>query len=86
MRHFSTLELTKNIAAVTDAAIKEPVAITKHRKTKFILMAKEDFDRMRKAADPRRVYGPGETPPELAKMIVEHLDKIIAEGEAAGEE
>lgn len=47
-------------------------------------MTYEDFQNIRKV-DPRRVYGPGETPPELAKIILPELDKLIAEGKKRDE-
>lgn len=80
MRQFSTVELTQQISMVTHAAIKAPVAITQHRKQKFVLMAMEDYERLRAAADPRRVYRAGETPPDLAALVLEHIDTIIGEG------
>ncbi|MBI1867353.1 MAG: type II toxin-antitoxin system Phd/YefM family antitoxin [Methylocystis sp.] len=86
MRQFSTVELTKNSGAVTDAAIKGPVAITHHRKPKFVLMSVEDYEKLRRASDPRRVYRAGETPPELAEVIARRLDEIICESEAGHEE
>jgi PHD/YefM family antitoxin component YafN of YafNO toxin-antitoxin module len=84
MRQFSTVELTQQISTVTHAAIKAPVAITQHRKPKFVLMSMEDYVQLRDAANPRRVYRAGQTPPELAEMIVEHLDAMIAETENGG--
>lgn len=79
MRHFSTVELTQQIATVTQAAIKAPVAITQHRKPKFVLMTMEDFERMNGANDPRRVYRAGETPADLSALILRHFDEIVAD-------
>ncbi|WP_162918703.1 hypothetical protein [Taklimakanibacter deserti] len=42
-------------------------------------MTDKDDNNIRKP-DPRRVYGPGETPAELAEVIIPELDKLIAEG------
>ena len=51
------------------AAAREPVVITEHRKDRFVLMNVEDFHRMKTQADPRRVYGPGETPQDVADLF-----------------
>lgn len=36
-------------------------------------------DGLRRAGDPRRVYATGDTPPELAKMLLNELDRNSAE-------
>jgi hypothetical protein len=78
MREFSTVELLRDLKTVTHAAAREPVAITQHRKQRFVLMTIEDFDRMRTGSpDPRRAYGAGETPEALAATLVKGLDNII---------
>ena len=52
--------------------------ITQHRKARFVLMAMEDFERLKAAnPDPRRAYRADETPPELAGLFVAGLDRII---------
>jgi prevent-host-death family protein len=83
MRAFSTVELLRDLKTVTHAAAREPVAITQHRKPRFVLMAIEDFERMRApGADPRKAYRAEETPPELARMLADGLDRLI-DGETA---
>jgi hypothetical protein len=78
MRKFSTVDLLRDLKTVTHAAAREPVAITQHRKARFVLMAMEDFERLRGVnPDPRRAYRVDETPPELADLIVDGLDRII---------
>ena len=79
MREFTTVELLRDLKSVTHAAARAPVAITQHRKARFVLMAIEDFERLRTAIpDPRKAYLTRETPPELAELLGEGLDRIIA--------
>lgn len=86
MRKFSTVELVRDMRTVTMAADRQPVAITQYRKPRYVLMTYEDFEKMaHRIEDPRRVFGPGETPPELAAILVPELDRLIAEGSAADE-
>lgn len=80
MRSFSTVELTQQIGAVTHAASREPVTITHHRKPRFVLMSVEDFEKMREGGRPRRAYGIGETPPELADMLAPELERRNSNG------
>jgi PHD/YefM family antitoxin component YafN of YafNO toxin-antitoxin module len=64
MREFSTVDLLRDLKTVTHAAARGPVAITQHRKARFVLMAIEDFERLKAAnSDPRKSYRVEEPPP-----------------------
>jgi len=77
MRSFSTVELLRDLKTVTHAAAKSPVAITQHRKARFVLMAVEDFEKLQAGnPDPRRAYRTRETPAELKAILLEGLDRI----------
>jgi prevent-host-death family protein len=39
MRQFTTGDLNKQAGDVTDAAAREPIVLTKHRKPRFVLMS-----------------------------------------------
>lgn len=47
-------------------------------------MTLDDVQNIREA-DPRRVFGPGETPAKLAEIILPELDKLIAAGKKMGD-
>ncbi len=81
MRSFSTSELVRDIREVTHAASRAPVAITQHKKARFILMAVEDFERLKGVSDPRRVYGAGEAPQELADLFLPDLERLAADND-----
>jgi prevent-host-death family protein len=85
MRAFSTVDLLRDLKTVTHAAAREPVAITQHRKPRFVLMAIEDFERLRSAGDPRRAYRVEETPRELADLLAAGLDEIIDDKSGAND-
>lgn len=85
MREFTTADLNKQVGQVTDAALKGPVLITRHRKPKYVLMTAEHYERLRGGNDPRRAYGPGETPPDIAAMFEAELDRL-AKGEGYDDE
>ena len=40
------------------------------------MMTAEQYDRLRKAGDPRRAYAAGETPPDLADEFAAELDRL----------
>ncbi|MBP2449686.1 type II toxin-antitoxin system Phd/YefM family antitoxin [Rhizobium leguminosarum] len=83
MQKFTTVELLRDIKSVTMAADRHPVAITQHRKPRYVLMTYDEFEAMTSRGDPRRVFGPNEAPKELADIILPELDRLIAEGRDA---
>lgn len=63
MREFSTVELLRDLKTVTHAAARAPVAITQHRKRRFVLMAIEDYERLEaNHTDPLRAHRTEDTP------------------------
>jgi prevent-host-death family protein len=80
MRAFTTNDLNKQVGEVTDAATKSPVVITRHRKPRFVMMSYEHYQRIAGNADPRRVFGAGETPDSVAQIFEGEIDRL-AKGE-----
>jgi prevent-host-death family protein len=82
MRTFSTVDLLRDMKSVTHAAAREPVAITQHRKPRFVLMAIEDYETLAsRVQDPRRVINTAETPDDIAALLVPALDALIGDEE-----
>jgi prevent-host-death family protein len=79
MRRFSTVDLDKNLGDVKAVAAREPVVITEHRKDRFVLMSVQDYRRLKAGADPLRVFGAGQAPPELAKLFLSEIDRVLAD-------
>ena len=77
---FKAADLTRHTSELFDAAIRSPVAITKHRKPRYVLMTYDEFEAMKTRGDPRRVYGANEAPQELVDIIMPERDRLIAEG------
>ncbi|MEQ1952261.1 type II toxin-antitoxin system prevent-host-death family antitoxin [Mesorhizobium sp. CN2-181] len=69
MREFSTVELTQKIGDVTHLARREPVAITQHRKPRFVLMSIEDYERLVRRGDTRQAWTSDNVPDDLADEI-----------------
>ena len=85
MDTFSTVELLRDLKTVTHAAARAPVAITQHRRARFVLMAVEDYDRLSaQAADPRRVLRTEDTPDDIRALLAPALDALINGEDAAG--
>jgi len=85
MKQFTTGDLNKQIGDITDAASREPVMLTRHKKPRFVLMSYEHYERMRTGCDPRRAYPISEMPDEHAELFDESLYRL-ARGEGYDDE
>lgn len=81
MRQFTTGDLNKQVGDVTDAASREPVVLTKHRKPRFVLMSYEYYERMRTGGDPRCAYRASDMPEEHRELFAAEIDQL-ARGDA----
>ena len=68
MRSFSSTDLKQTLGDVLDAASQAPIAITKHKKTRFVLMSIHDYEE-RFAKDERKSIAAAEMPPEHLAML-----------------
>lgn len=65
---------------VTDKALREPVVITSHGRPRHVLMAYQDYERLRDQE--RQTHLTAELPADLAQAILEDLDHLRAPGRA----
>jgi prevent-host-death family protein len=63
---------------VTDKALREPVVITAHGRPRHVLLAYEDYERLRDQE--RQVHLTAELPADLANAILEDLAHLRAPG------
>jgi PHD/YefM family antitoxin component YafN of YafNO toxin-antitoxin module len=77
MQKFSTVDLDQRLGDVKAAASRKPVVITEHRKDRYVLMHVDAFNELKAKANPRRVYGRGETPRALAKLFSDEIDRKL---------
>jgi len=82
IKSVSTAEFIRHFGRYHDEARREPLTLTKHGRPSVVVLSMEEFTRMAGREDPRRAYGFGETPAELADMLLDGLDRKIAEIEA----
>ncbi len=78
MRTFTTVELLRDLPTVTQATAKGPVAITRHRKPRYVLMAMEDFARLAGKVDPREVHETTDLPESVRQELSAGLEESIA--------
>lgn len=71
---FKAADLTRHTSELFDAAIRSPVAITKHRKPKFVLMSMDQYQQLAKGAT-RQVHLLDEMPDGLKALMIEGLER-----------
>ncbi|WP_413990123.1 type II toxin-antitoxin system Phd/YefM family antitoxin [Labrys okinawensis] len=72
MKSFASTELKQHLGDILAAAEHEPIAITRHRKARYVLMDIETYER-RFGNDPRQAYAIEEMPPEHLGLLEEAL-------------
>ena len=78
---FKAADLTRHTSDLFDAAIRSPVAITKHRKPKFVLMSIDQYHQLARGAS-QQVHLIEEMPSDLKALMVDGLTRDLnADGE-----
>jgi prevent-host-death family protein len=75
-RTVTSKEALRHWKEVTDKALREPVVITAHGRPRHVLLAYEDYERLRDQE--RQVHLTAELPADLANAILEDLDNLRA--------
>ncbi len=80
-RTVTSKEALRHWKEVTDKALREPVVITAHGRPRHVLLAYEDYERLRDQE--RQVHRTSELPADLAGAILDDLNNLRAPGGAA---
>lgn len=75
-RTVTSKEALRHWKEVTDKALREPVVITAHGRPRHVLLAYEDYERLRDRE--RHVHLTSELPSDLADAILSDLDNLRA--------
>jgi len=76
MRSFPSTDLKQTLGDVLDAASYEPIAITKHKKPRFVLMSIRDYEQ-RFMKDERQAFAVEEMPAEHLEMLEASLSDEV---------
>lgn len=68
MRSFPSTDLKQTLGDVLDAANHEPIAITKHKKPRYVLMSIRDYEQ-RFQQDERKAFAVEEMPADHLAML-----------------
>jgi prevent-host-death family protein len=80
VRTVTSKEALRHWKEVTDKALREPVVITAHGRPRHVLLAYEDYERLRDQE--RQVHRTTELPADLAEAILADLGNLRTPGRA----
>ena len=72
MKEFAAADLTRKTGDLFEAATISPVAITKHRKPRYVIMSMERYESLTHGQDTRRAF-------RLDDLDDREADKMIAD-------
>lgn len=73
MREFAAGDLTRNTGDLFESATLGPVAITKHRKPRFVIMSVDRYRELTHEADPQIAIDVAAMPDELGLLFDQGL-------------
>lgn len=73
---FKAADLTRHTSDLFDAAIRSPIAITKHRKPKFVLMSMDQYQQLAQGAT-QQAHMIDEMPEDLKALMMEGLERDL---------
>lgn len=71
---FKAADLTRHTSELFDAAIRSPVAITKHRKQKFVLMSMDQYQSLARGST-QQAHMIDEMPEDLKALMIAGLER-----------
>jgi prevent-host-death family protein len=69
LRTFPAADLARDTATILDAAIRSPVAITKHRKPKFVIMSLDRYEQLIDHGRTRHSVAVADMPDDLGALL-----------------
>lgn len=78
VREFPASDMTRNVGDLLQAASANPVAITKHRKPRFVLMSVEDYEAMRTRSSQVSV-AVADMPDQIGKLLDKGIEDYLSD-------
>jgi prevent-host-death family protein len=75
-RTVTSKEAHRNWKLVTDKALRAPIVITAHGRPRHVLMAYEDYERLR--TQMRQAYRTADLPPDVAREILDGMTELAS--------
>lgn len=77
MKEFAAADLTRKTGDLFEAATLSPVAITKHRKPRYVIMSMERYESLSHGHDTRRAFNVDDLDDQEAEKLIGALQHSI---------
>ncbi len=77
MRQFTFSEMNRSSGEILEAALIEPVVLTKHGKEKLYVLSAREYHRMRGEPSPTRAYSLHDVPDVIHDELMSGIDAIL---------
>lgn len=74
---FTTSDLSRKSGDIIAEALRRPVTITQRKKPRLVVLSVEDYEQLRRNADPRKTGYVAELPPETFQEVSEAMQAYI---------
>ena len=71
---FTTSDLSRKSGDIIAEALRHPVTITQRKKPRLVILSVEDYEQLRRNADPRQAYRTTDMPRELLAEAIAAMD------------
>ncbi|RWJ39793.1 MAG: type II toxin-antitoxin system prevent-host-death family antitoxin [Mesorhizobium sp.] len=82
MKQFTFSDMNRNSGEILEAAMIEPVVLTKHGKEKLYVVPARDYHRMRGEPSPTKAYSLHDAPQEVHDELMAGIDNILDSAKA----
>ena len=80
---FTTSDLSRKSGDIIAEALRHPVTITQRKKPRLVVLSVEDYEQLRRNADPRKVYRTADMPREILEEVLTAMDTYIGSEDEA---
>ncbi|WP_273772463.1 type II toxin-antitoxin system prevent-host-death family antitoxin [Brucella intermedia] len=77
MKQFTFSDMNRISGEILEAAMVEPVVLTKHGKEKLFVVSARDYHRMRGEPSPTRSYSLHDAPDDVHHELMSGIDAIL---------
>ena len=77
MKHYTFSDMNRASGEILEAAMIEPVVLTKHGKEKLFVLSARDYHRMRGEPSPTKSYSLHDAPDDVSAELISGIDAIL---------
>ncbi|WP_299082983.1 type II toxin-antitoxin system prevent-host-death family antitoxin [uncultured Ruegeria sp.] len=78
MKQFPSTDITRKSGEILETALRGPVAITKYRRAKYVLMSAEHYETLTKGRDGREVFELDTVPDGVREEMLTAIDAELS--------